>query len=277
MMANMLYMNSLLPVFRSTSLPIWVLVIVVVGFSACRTDLSSESAIVDEDPYAHIEDEKARLIIQSAIEYAGGLDTWQQMRRLQYTKNFSLLLASGETEKRYEQVHDYTMEPYLIDIQSLENGQMIHTRLADGVYSRTQDGEPVDVSQEALEKGMNTSTYVIGIPFKLIDPGAEITYEGELTLDDGRLVDVIRFSYDAKAHDNHSSSDTWKFYFDKENREVVANFIITPDHYSLVENLTTERVGGILFNKERKSYRVDSAGNKLYLRASYVYDNYEVQ
>ena len=229
------------------------------------------------DPYAHIEDEKAREIIKASIEFSGGLDKWQAMQKLKYTKDFALLLESGEVEKSYEQIHDYQMNPLIIDIQSKENGAMIHTRLENGQYSRTKDGEAIETSDAALAKAINTSTYVIGIPFKLLDPGPQITYEGEFTTEDGRVLDVLRVAYDAAQHANHSTSDVWKYYFDKEDRKVVANWVDAGDHYAFIENLTYARAGGILFNKDRKSYRVDSLGNKLYLRAEYTYDNYELQ
>lgn len=228
------------------------------------------------DPYAQIEDAQARTIIQASIEHAGGIERWQNIKQLRYTKDFQLSLESGEVEKTYEQVHDYQYDPLVIDIQSVENGQTIHTQLEEGIYTRTIDGNPADVTQDALAKAVNTSTYVIGMPFKLLDPGAKISYEGETTMHDGRTVDVIRVDYNAEENDNHSTTDTWKYYFDKPDRKIVANWVKTSDHYSMVENISFVRVNGILFNRERKSYRVDSLGKRLWLRAAYIYDNYSL-
>ena len=96
-------------------------------------------------------------------------------------------------------------------------------------------------------------------------------------MDTGQVVDVLQVSYSPEQHANHSSADTWHFYFDQENQNVVANFIESPDHFSLVENTSFQRIGGTLFYKDRKSYRVDSLGNKLYLRAAYTYENFRVE
>jgi len=52
--------------------------------------------------------------------------------------------------------------------------------------------EPYDTTQEALEKAVNTSLYVVSMPFKLLDPGAEIQYLGEETLAGGQALDVIQ-------------------------------------------------------------------------------------
>ena len=253
--------------------------VLLVFLLACQSSPVQEVLEQEETPdhFNHIKDEKARNILEAAIEYAGGLEAWGNIKRLRYDKTFTLLSASGEIEKTFEQVHDYTTHPKVIDIQSTENGTLIHTRFADNIYTQTADGEPTEKTPAAIEKGINTSTYVIGLPYKLLDPGAEITYAGERTMDTGQVVDVLRVSYSPAQHGNHSSADTWYFYFDQENQNVVANFIESPDHFSLVENISFQRVGGTLFYKDRKSYRVDSLGNKLYLRAEYTYENFLVE
>lgn len=244
---------------------------------ACNPPVPEDATEPIVDRYAHIEDAKARAIIQASIAHAGGLEKWESIKKLNYTKDFSLLLESGEMEKAYHQLHDYSWYPLKIDIKSTENGALIHTVFENGTYARTQDGKAVDISQEALVKSVNTSTYVVSLPFKLLDPGPEIIYEGETTLSDGQTVDVLKVSYNADENANHSTSDVWKYYFDKEDAKIVANWVKSIDHFSLIENLSYERAGGILFNKDRKSYRVDSLGNKLFLRAEYSYGDYVVE
>ncbi|MEL7119446.1 MAG: hypothetical protein AAFO07_08400 [Bacteroidota bacterium] len=87
----------------------------------------------------------------------------------------------------------------------------------------------------------------------------------------------MQVSYNADEHDNHSTTDTWKYYFDQTAGKILANWVKTSNHFSMVENLTFERVEGILFNKIRKSYRVDSLNNHFFLRADYNYGKYIVE
>jgi len=254
--------------FRAKAVPIWMLV----SCLAC-----SSPNVETTDPFVHIEEEQARSIIRAAIEHAGGLEHWQAVQWLRYTKDFQLFTASGEVEKTFEQVHNYRWQPLHIEIASTENDTLLQTVLQNGQYSRTKDGQAVNATQEALAKAVNTSVYVVSMPFKLLDPGAAISYQGEDTLADGRIVDVVQVAYNAEQHSNHSTSDVWTYFFDKDGPKIVANWVKTGDHFSLIENLSYERVDGILFNKARKSYRTDSLRNKLYLRADYLYDNYEVE
>lgn len=243
--------------------------------SACTSPTPEQAPT--EDPFTQIKDEKARGIIRTSIEHAGGLEAWRAMKRLAYTKNFSLLLEDGSIEKTFEQIHDYQLDSNKIDIVSIENGQTIRTVLENGEYQRTIDGDLADVPQTSLAKAVNTSTYVVGMPFKLLDPGVLIEYEGQTIMNDGRTVDVIRATYNADQHDNHSTTDVWKYYFDQEDRKIVGNWVQTSDHFSLLENVSFTRVNGILFNRARKSYRVDSLGQRLWLRADYLYENYIVE
>lgn len=250
---------------------LWSLCIFIGISTACK----QESSVVDR--YAHISDPNAKEIIEASITHAGGIDKWESIKQLNYTKNFSLLLPDGEVERSFAQVHEYKYDPMDLLIKSKENDDMIATQLKEGKYSRLKNGEPTDASKEALVKAMNTSTYVIGMPFKLLDPGVEISYDGELLLENNNLVDVVQVSYDPKKNKNHSTADVWKYYFDKGDRKIVGNWVQTGDHANLIENLTYERVGGILFNKKRKSWRLDSLGKKSHVRADYTYDNYEVK
>ena len=251
----------------------YLLLLILLFSISCTEHQHTEKA---PNPFDQIDVPKVKEILQKAIAHAGGMEAWEAIRQLSYTKDFSLLLESGEVEKEYKQQHVYQYDPISIDIQSTENGQLIHTQLQNGQYSRTVDGQTVDVDPETLAKAINSSTYVIGIPFKLLDPGAEISYEGQQALPDGQMADVLTVSYNAEKHENHSSTDVWKYYFHPETGEVLANWVQTGDHANIIENLSFERVGGILFHKHRKSYRLDSLGNKAYLRAEYFYGNYDI-
>lgn len=118
--------------------------------------------------------------------------------------------------------------------------------------------------------------YVIGIPFKLLDPGVQLQYNG-ITKIDQTDVYVVQATYNPSASSNHSTPDIWWYYFDTSDYRVLHNKVKTSDHWAWIDNLTFDKSGSILFNKHRKSYRCDSLGNKLYLRAEYFYGNYKVK
>lgn len=228
------------------------------------------------DRYAHIEDEKAREIIKKAIVYSGGLEQWESKKSLRYSKDYTLFLKSGRIEKKVSQSHDYKYAPLYVDIKSKENEVLIHTWQQNDSYQQTRDGEIIDRPKEDIARSINTSTYLLGMPFKLLDEGAAIQYGGTRKFK-GKDVDVINVKYDDQKCENHSSTEFWKFYFEKTTAQFAGYWVQVSNHYNTVENISFKRAGGLLFIKERKSYRADSLGNRLYLRADYVYGDYEVE
>ncbi len=250
-----------------------LLLLLLLGLSSCRRAATPKQS---HDRYAHIADHKIRNILIASIGDAGGLDQWNSIQDLQYTKNFSLYNSDGSIEKSVQQTHDYIYFPLELKITSIENQDTIVTQLKLGKYSRTKNGKLADTSQTDLAKSINTSTYVIGMPYKLLDEGARLTYLGRKVLDSGSAVDIIQASYNPSNYKNHSSDHTWRYYFDTDNARIVACWVDAGDHYSLVENISFKKVNGFLLFDERKSYRIDSSGNKLYLRADYKYGNYKI-
>ena len=227
--------------------------------------------------FNHIKDEQARKIIEQSIQTHGGLEAWKNMKTLHYTKDFALFDADGNQESFTKQVHayDYAEKKFTITTNS-KRGETILVS-DNGQLSKTKDKKATDDTQQQLQKSINTSMYVVSIPFKLLDPGVSLKYVGKETLDNNKTAYVIEAVYNVDTHDNHSTNDTWWYYFEETDKRVIANKVKTHDHDAFIDNLSFVTEGGILFNGHRKSYRLDSLGNKDYLRAEYFYDNYKVE
>lgn len=259
--------------------PYFLFLFIFIGCAepATESKAAPPTEVKAPDPYAHIQDEKARELIKASIERSGGLERWNTMKRLNYTKQFSLLREDGSVEKSYDQVHEYQFSPLKIKISSIENGDTLITIQEGNVFSRTKNGELMDVQPAALQKAINTSLYVIGIPFKLLDAGAKIRYVGPGALPDGRKTEIVEARYNSDVNANHSTSDIWRYHFDQERPEIIANWVDAGDHFALILNNSFKRENGILFHGNRESYRVDENGKPLFLRARYEYGDYKVQ
>jgi len=108
------------------------------------------------------------------------------------------------------------------------------------------------------------------------DPGVKLTYKGSKSYDN-KTVEVIEASYNADENKNHSTNDVWEYYFDKEDGKIIANWVQSSDHANIIDNNSFARPEGILFHKDRTSYRLDDEGKKEYVRAKYNYYNYKVE
>ncbi|MEM7372404.1 MAG: hypothetical protein AAF587_27540 [Bacteroidota bacterium] len=243
---------------------------------ACSPSPTTQIQSPEIDPFAHISDLQARKVLISSMEAMGGLAKWRSKKQLSFQKEYALLLENGEVEASANQQHRYSYEPNKIEIAWQTNDQQHLLVQENGEIVKTIDGQ-IDslASQSKLTNTILSSTFVIDIPFKLLDPGAEIRYRGQESLENGQQVEVIQASYSPATHVNHSTPDIWKLYMDKNSHKLVGYMVQHADHFSYVRNLSDTIVDGFTCVTERESYRVDSLRNILYLRATYAYKNYQ--
>lgn len=253
------------------------LLLLTMGVQACQQ--YEEKTAPPSDPYAHIQDVQARQLLRKAIERAGGLEAWNNLQTLHFEKYYALYDSTGAMEIEARQTHDYRFQPNQQINISWNAGGALHRMVYENEkVTKTVDGQ-VDASADpqSLLNNVLSATFVISIPFKLLDPGTELRYLGVDTLEDNQIVEVLEASYNPEAHDNLSTPDTWHHYFDQDDFTLVAYRVQHADHYSYVKNLGYTTAGGFLFPTKRSSFRVDDQRNKLYLRAAYEYGGYEVK
>ena len=228
------------------------------------------------DPFDQIENGVIRSILKKSIEFHGGMDRWKNIRKITYSKNFDLLLKDGSVEQSFHQEHSYDYGLSDFKITSQQNGRLVISVKTSQNFYRTVNGEPIRTNSAQLARTINSATYVLGMPFKLLDPGVSIQYLGVDTIPNGQEAMVLSASYDTEVHANHSSDEPWRYYFDPETGKVLGNWVLSSDHANFIENISYEEVGGLLLHQYRKSYRLDSLGNIDYLRAEYRYGDYEI-
>lgn len=251
---------------------------IIVGWLILTTLLACKSATTasHHDHNLH-QDPAAKELVAAAIRKAGGLHHWNRIKQLSFQKDYILLDSLGEVEKSFVQTHQYNYLKDEIHITSIENIDTIVVHGRSGNYIKTINGHKDDnITQASLERIVNAATYVVAVPFNLDDERVGLRYDGRQTLNDGRTVEVVTVYYTARTDSAMSSGDIWRYHIDPDSKIIVSAWVQTSDHYSYIDNLTFEREGGLQFNGDRKSYRVNEAGEQLYLRATYRYYNYQV-
>ncbi|MBX2877747.1 MAG: hypothetical protein KTR30_36845 [Saprospiraceae bacterium] len=244
--------------------------------ASCTNESQQTEHNPPQDSLSHIANEEVKRVLNGAMDKAGGLEQWNKLASLQFTKDYSLLLESGEVENAAFQKHHYTFGAApTVDIEWMkdENKNTIH--FEDGEYEKLLNGEmDSSMAQQSVINTVLSATFVVSIPFKLLDEGVKLSYGGLDTLSNGKVVEVLEATYDPEEHTAHSTPDIWRHYYDAEDFTFLAYMVQHADHYSYVENQSFHEVEGFLFPKTRKSYRVDQDRNLLYLRADYAYDDY---
>ena len=236
----------------------WVLIICLAIISACS---SSEN--------------QAIALLEKAIQAHGSQVRWDELRGFEFVKKTMLYAEDGSEESVQVQHIQFKLQPYFEANLNWEKDSMEHRVSFDGLKTRYYMG-----SNEILNEGflaskkreIDAAFYVMDKPFALLQGAKNLSYEGLVTLHDGREMESIQV---IDGDPNDPKTDLWWYYFHPQTHQLVAYKVKTADHYSLVYNLEMDRSLGVAFPMKRESFRVDSLGNILYLRASYEFTNYQ--
>ena len=238
---------------------------------SCTQQTKNES--ISPDPSAHIQDSQIKSILKKAIDKAGGYEVWSNIQTIKYTKHSVLLLEDSTIESDVIQLHEYSMQP---------------TFSARVTWSVGEDQHRIEYDSEGGKKYMNdtltdsdpsqavmSALYVLGMPFKLLDAGTNLSFDGSVTIGD-KSADVIKATYNPAENDNHSTQDEWYYYFDVNDGDFLGAMVYHAPTYAYIDNLAFDETTPVKFHAHRRSYRSDSLRNLQFLRAEFWYGNYEV-
>lgn len=209
-------------------------------------------------------------IVKKAIDFHGGKNKWEQITFLEYEKTTTVFDSLGNKIKETRQRHLNRFKPsFSSEMHWKENDTLKSAFYQDSKTTLFSGG--IQFSNQVLEKkfkeDIDAALFVFLQPYKLLTDAKTLHYEGEDTLANGTKAHVVRASFSS----DEKNGDTWWFYFDTKTFRLRANKVKHGNTFSFIENLKQETETGLYLNEERKSYRVDAAGNKKYLIAHYFY------
>lgn len=218
------------------------------------------------------EDQKSMELLKKSIAAHGGLSEWEELEAIHFSKKTVLFDEEGLVEEELDQRIEFQLKPNYAGKIAWSKDSIVHVLEFDGekinyqmAGNQLQNTDFLSLKKQELDAAL----YVVGMPWKLMeDQSAKLIYKGVRETALGQ-VEVIEVDYGP-------GSDRWWYYFDTETHLMVGNEVQLKDHRSLIENLDFKTVNGMTFYGARKSYRIDSLGQKLYLRAAYQYGDYKL-
>ncbi|MEM1326134.1 MAG: hypothetical protein AAGI23_09285 [Bacteroidota bacterium] len=208
--------------------------------------------------------------LNQVISANGGLEQWNNIAILQFEKTSTLYDSSGVIESRAEQIHHYTYRPNrVIEIVTPKTSTAL-TWDSTGITKRINDTLRTQAEADQAQPSMKAATFVMELPYRLAKDEVALTLLADETLDDWGIVKVLECKYD------DASGDIWRLYFEPDTYLLRAYRVQHADHISYVVNEKVHEIEGLYFPHERKSYRINEQGEKLYLRAAYTYENMNI-
>ena len=117
----------------------------------------------------------AQQVVNNAINTAGTLEKWKNIAQLSYTKKSRLLLENGEVESEVVQQHHYTLKPKKEIRISWTVGDDHYLLLQNHTNSFKFKNDSLIAQGNAVKTSINSAVYVLGMPFKLLDNGTQLS------------------------------------------------------------------------------------------------------
>ena len=213
-------------------------------------------------------------LLNKVISQAGGIKAYQALNAYKYKKEFDLLDSLGNIEKSYQQTHEYQIDKSYYKLTSIESGDTIVSIQNGNTFTRTINGQQSTADAKSIKKSIYSGLYAIQSPFNLLDQNVRLKNLGT-SIENKDTFHILEARYNADLYTNHSSSEPWRYYVNNEG-VITHCWVKSSHHFNLVYNLNYERFEGVQKHHKRESYRIDSLGNKLYLRARYKYYDYQL-
>ncbi|NVJ85685.1 MAG: DUF2029 domain-containing protein [Algoriphagus sp.] len=219
------------------------------------------------------EERAALQLIEESIETHGGQESWDNLESISFRKWTQLLLEDGSIEKETDQFIRFSFKPEFSGTITWIQDSVEHVlSYSNGETHYSIAGNSIENPDflAAKKKDFDAAYYAFAQPWKLLEEeGSTLISEGVRKTPLGEAA-VVRVEYGL-------GNDKWWYYFDPTTKQMLGNEVQLSDHRSLVENIDFNDQGPFKFYRIRKSYRINEFGEKLYLRADYRYDDFQVK
>ena len=218
----------------------------------------------------------AKQILKKSLKAHGGLELWQKIDTLSFTKRTILYNQDGVKEKE------------IIQHQSFYGGIPLHGKISslgtekssisviNGVYTNSIRDSLIPITDheiKAINNSFKSAYYVISQPFNLKESDALLVYKKDTILN-GEKTFVVDVSY--REDENTERPDQWTYFFNAKTFLVVAAKVFHSPTISFIKNTKFNIKTPFVFNSERVSVFMNKDGSEDYTRAAYFYSNYKV-
>ena len=218
----------------------------------------------------------ANQILKKSLKAHGGLELWQKIDTLSFTKRTILYNQDGVKEKE------------IIQHQSFYGGIPLHGKISslgtekssisviNGVYTNSIRDSLIPITDheiKAINNSFKSAYYVISQPFNLKESDALLVYKKDTILN-GEKTFVVDVSY--REDENTERPDQWTYFFNAKTFLVVAAKVFHSPTISFIKNTKFNTKTPFVFNSERVSVFMNKDGSEDYTRAAYFYSNYKV-
>lgn len=218
----------------------------------------------------------AKQLLSKSIDAHGGLEFWQKVDTLSFTKKTILYNRKGLKEKEITQHQSFYGGNFINGKITTIGTDKSSISIIGNVYTKRVGDALISISNNEMKSITNafkSAYYVISQPFNLMESGALLSYKKDTILNDEKTF-VVDVSY--KEDQNTNTPDQWTYFINANTYLIVAAKVFHSPTVSFIQNINFNKETPFVFNAERESVFLNKDGSIDYLRASYFYSNYKV-
>ena len=218
----------------------------------------------------------AKQLLSKSIDAHGGLEFWQKVDTLSFTKKTILYNRKGLKEKEITQHQSFYGGNFINGKITTIGTDKSSISIIGDVYTKRVGDALISISNNEMKSITNafkSAYYVISQPFNLMESGALLSYKKDTILNDEKTF-VVDVSY--KEDQNTNTPDQWTYFINANTYLIVAAKVFHSPTVSFIQNINFNKETPFVFNAERESVFLNKDGSIDYLRASYFYSNYKV-
>ena len=218
----------------------------------------------------------AKQLLSKSIDAHGGLEFWQKVDTLSFTKKTILYNRKGLKEKEITQHQSFYGGNFINGKITTIGTDKSSISIIGNVYTKRVGDALISISNNEMKSITNafkSAYYVISRPFNLMESGALLSYKKDTILNDEKTF-VVDVSY--KEDQNTNTPDQWTYFINANTYLIVAAKVFHSPTVSFIQNINFNKETPFVFNAERESVFLNKDGSIDYLRASYFYSNYKV-
>lgn len=218
----------------------------------------------------------AKQLLSKSIDAHGGLEFWQKVDTLSFTKKTILYNRKGLKEKEITQHQSFYGGSFINGNITTIGTDKSSISIIGNVYTKRVGDALISISNNEMKSITNafkSAYYVISQPFNLMESGALLSYKKDTILNDEKTF-VVDVSYEEDQNTN--TPDQWTYFINAKTYLIVAAKVFHSPTVSFIENINFNKETPFVFNAERESVFLNKDGSIDYLRASYFYSNYKV-
>ena len=218
----------------------------------------------------------AKQLLSKSIDAHGGLEFWQKVDTLSFTKKTILYNRKGLKEKEITQHQSFYGGNFINGKITTIGTDKSSISIIGNVYTKRVGDALISISNNEMKSITNafkSAYYVISQPFNLMESGALLSYKKDTILNDEKTF-VVDVSY--KEDQNTNTPDQWTYFINANTYLIVAAKVFHSPTVSFIQNINFNKETPFVFNAEKESVFLNKDGSIDYLRASYFYSNYKV-